>query len=114
MAMIFTTYIINDLPIIFTPFTIFVTAATYLLYNFHRHSFHLDYSNQKSFIASLEKIDLKISEKLMYSISAVILIVYLFRLPLHIYPYLIPLALLAISYSAPLISRKKKKVRLLE
>ncbi len=114
LGMIFSTYIINELPLQFTSSAIFVTSATYLLYNFHRHSFHIDYSDTKSIIKTVKVIRLKFSERAGYLFAVLLLIIELFRLPENVFPYLIPLALLAIAYSAPLIKINGKKLRLKE
>jgi 4-hydroxybenzoate polyprenyltransferase len=112
--MIFTTVMLCNLPLHLTPATMFVTIATYLLYNFHKHSFTINYSNISTIVESVKKIRVRSYEVTGYLIAAILLVYYLFRLEDRIYPYLIPLALLAVGYSAPLIRRKGKKVRLKE
>lgn len=114
VAMIFSTSIINRFPILFTPATIFVTVSTYLLYNFHRHSFHIDYSGRNSLVNSVKGITLKSSEKAGYTFALLIMLYYFFQLSERILLYLIPLALLAIAYSAPLIKSRGRKFRLKE
>ena len=78
--MIFTTQLLCKIPLQLTDATIFVTASTYLLYNFHKHSFLIDYSEFKKIIATAKKIRLKISEVIGYSVAAILVIVYFFKL----------------------------------
>ena len=75
LAMIFATDIINHLPLNFTPVTIFVTSSTHLLYNFHRHSFYIDYANMKSIVGSVKKIRLRFSEKAGYVVVMIIALI---------------------------------------
>lgn len=104
----------NNLPLRLTAFTWFLSLGTYLLYNFHRISFKLDYSDSKSFYKSITNKLLERSQQVVYLFVLVILIVLSFFLNIEIYFLLIPLAFLAIAYSVPLLRSRKKKIKVTE
>ena len=112
--MVFTTYLMNGLPICLTPYTVFIATATYLLYNFHYFSSRLNFYNLKKLKFSAGKIILSRFESICYTVAFLIMTGSIFFLPEHIFPSLIPLALIALSYSIPFIKIKDKKVRLRE
>jgi 4-hydroxybenzoate polyprenyltransferase len=113
-AMIWTTFLLNGIPVKVTPFTVFLSIATYLLYNFHRISYRIDFSGLRKFFLSLNKIHFTRNEKLFYVFSFVAMFACIFLLNFHILYLMIPLTLLALSYSIPMISMRKKKITLPE
>jgi 4-hydroxybenzoate polyprenyltransferase len=112
--MLFATLLMNDLPLIITPFTIFLICSTFLLYNFHRISFKLNYSSSHTLFESIRIVRFKPFEKLIYILAFTGTFISFFYLKPVIYFYLIPLAVISISYSMPLIRKGNKKLRLLE
>ena len=100
MGMVFSTFLMNGLQIALTPFTIFITMATYLLYNFHRFSFRI------IIFSSIEKV--------CYIIASAVLIGSLFFLKQQIFLFLVPLVLLTLSYSIPFIKLNNKRITLAE
>ncbi len=114
VGMVFSTYIVNNIPIHISPFTVFILFSTYILYNFHRHSFLLDYSTNENFIASVRKIKTRPSEIFFYGISVLGSLITLFYIHPKIYLFLIPMGILALLYTIPFIRSKKKRLRLLE
>jgi 4-hydroxybenzoate polyprenyltransferase len=114
LSMIFTTFLMNDLPLRLTPFTLFLTFSTYMLYNFHRVSFRLNYSSSGDFLKSILSERLPVIEKIFWIISFLVIVACAFLLSARVYICFIPLAFLAVSYSVPLYKRRGKKIRLLE
>ena len=114
VGMVFSTFLMNGLQICLTPFTVFITMATYLLYNFHRFSFKLNFYDLKKLKFSARGIIIKPMEKGCYIISSIVMIGSVFLLHQSIFPFLFPLALLTLSYSIPFIKVKNNKIRLSE
>jgi hypothetical protein len=114
MAMVFSTFLMNGLPVKITLFTVFLTTSTFLLYNFHRMSFKLNYASRREMIDSLRSIALHPAEFIFYILGFILLFFCLASLPARIFPILLPLAILSLLYSIPLITYRKKKARLLE
>lgn len=112
MGMVFSTFLMNGLPISLTPFTVFITMATYLLYNFHRFSFRINIYNIKKLKFVDDEIVLSSLEKTFYLIATIILIGSIFFLKRQIFPFLIPLVLLTLSYSIPFIKLSNKLITL--
>jgi 4-hydroxybenzoate polyprenyltransferase len=112
MGMVFTTFLMNGLPIQITADTVFITTATYLLYNFHSYSFRLNFYGLKEFKFSADKLLIRPMEKLLHVTATILLIISFFFLSSHTYAVLFPLVILAISYSVPIIRWKNKKIRL--
>ena len=113
-GMIFSTFILNGLPIIITPFTVFITMATYLFYNFHHFSFELDFYNFKKFKFSTDGILIEPVKKVFFIIAFIALIGSTFFLFQCLYYFLFPLALIAFAYSVPFIKINNRKIRLSE
>lgn len=113
-GMVFTTFLMTGIPIHLTPFTVLITLGTFLLYNFHKLSFNLDYSGSKSLVTSVRQLKFKSSEKIAFLIAVILLLISLPFQKAHVLPYLIPLAILAFLYSVPIIKWRKRKIRLLE
>jgi 4-hydroxybenzoate polyprenyltransferase len=113
-GMTLTTLLMNGLALKFTPFTLFISLATYQLYNFHRISFKLDYSSWERIKISVKKIVLKPYEKFFLSLTLLCMAATLFFMKASIYLYLIPLVILSLSYSIPIIRKRNKNIRLLE
>lgn len=113
-GMVFTTFLMTGTTIHVTPFTILITLATFLLYNFHKLSFNLDYSGGKKLIASSKRLSFKSSEKISFVVAGILLMVSLPFQKTHVLPYLLPLVILSFLYSVPLIKWRNKKIRLLE
>ena len=114
LAMLWSTLLMNDLPLSITPLTVFIFFSTYLLYNFHRISFKLNYSSFTELILSFRNITLKKSELWFYAISLCGLLITFFYLHNNLYIFLFPLAFLSISYSIPVFRRREKSIRLLD
>jgi len=113
-GMVFSTFLMNHSLIRLTPFTVFLTAATYLLYTFHRYSFKLNFHGFAEFKFSLNNLLISPGEKLLFFLAAFLLTISLFFLSTEIYLFLIPLILLAVSYTIPLIKWNNKRIRLLQ
>lgn len=113
IGMVFSTFLLNNIPLTLSPFIVFLALSTYLLYNFHRISFYLDFSRWRKFFDSMMKVNLGIAEKLFFIISISGILICIFQIHPRIYPYLLPLAFLAISYSVPLFGKggSKRKLR---
>jgi hypothetical protein len=114
IGMIFTTFLMNDVPIRITPFTLFLTSATYVLYNFHLFSSRFNYKGLKEFKASFTKILIHPAEKILFLIAFFTLLVSFFFLHADIYFFLLPLAIFTISYTIPIIRYQKRKIRLVQ
>jgi 4-hydroxybenzoate polyprenyltransferase len=113
-GMVLTTFLMNSMPLRITPFTVFITLATFLLYNFHRISFKLDYSGWEELKTSIRKVEINQKEKFFFLAAAIGIIICLYFLNPRIFIYLVPLALLSLSYSIPVFGSKRNKKRLLE
>jgi hypothetical protein len=107
-AMVFSTFILNGLPIAFSPFTIFLVAATFLIYNFHAHSFFLDYSSLNKFIASFKKLNISFSFLLLYFIALFIALFETTFFEKELMLFLIPLTIMTLLYSIPAWGLKNK------
>lgn len=112
MGMVFSTFLMNGLQISLSPFTIFITMATYLLYNFHRFSTRINIYEVKKLKFFNDDIILSSIEKVFYVIASAVLIGSLFFLKQQIFLYLLPLVLLTLAYSVPFIKLKKKLITL--
>ena len=110
--MVFTTFLMNDLPLRLTPFTVFITIATFLLYNFHRFSFNLNFDGINEFIISLKKILIGPAEKSLLFIVTVTLTFSTYLLSLNVFPFLLPLIAVALCYSIPIIKSKNARISL--
>ena len=114
MGMVFSTFLMNGLQITLTPFTIFITMATYLLYNFHRFSFRINIYEVKKIKLFDDDIIFSSIEKVCYIIASAVLIGSLFFLKQQIFLFLVPLVLLTLSYSIPFIKLNNKRITLAE
>lgn len=112
MGMIFSTFLMNGIQITLTPFTIFITMATYLLYNFHRFSFRINIYDVKKLKFFDGEIIFSSIEKVCYFIASVVLIGSVFFLKQQIFLLLVPLVLLTLSYSIPFIKLNNKGITL--
>ena len=110
MGMVFSTFLMNGLPISLTPFTIFITMATYLLYNFHRFSFRINIYDDKKIKIFNNEIILSSIEKTFYIIASSVLIGSLFFLKQQIFLILLPLVLLTLSYIFPFIKLNNRLI----
>lgn len=107
-SMVFSTFLMNDLPLQLTPFTIFLTCATFLLYNFHIYSFYLDYSHLKAFRSTYADLKIPIQRQIVFIFITFIAAYEFFRLSEKVLLWLIPLAILSVLYSVPLWGVKRK------
>jgi 4-hydroxybenzoate polyprenyltransferase len=112
VGMVFTTYLMNGLPISVTAFVVFIAMATYLLYNFHYYSSRLNFNNYKELKYSAGKISISKIESVFYLIGILVLIVSIFYLPRRVFFSLLPLILIAITYTIPFIKLKNRRVTL--
>ena len=112
MGMVFSTFLMNGFPISLTPFTIFITMATYLLYNFHRFSFRINIYDVKKIKIINDEIILSSIEKVFYIIASAVLIGSLFFLKQQIFLILLPLVLLTLSYIFPFIKLNNRLITL--
>ena len=110
MGMVFSTFLMNGLPISLTPFTIFITMATYLLYDFHRFSFRINIYDDKKIKIFNNEIILSSIEKTFYIIASSVLIGSLFFLKQQIFLILLPLVLLTLSYIFPFIKLNNRLI----
>lgn len=108
VSMIFSTLLLNDINLNWTHFTIFFAASTFLLYNFHIYSFHLSYSSLSSFKKSFFQFKISTFYSIAFIIAIVVSIYQLFYLKEKIILFLIPLTVLTLLYSMPLLGVKKK------
>lgn len=108
VSMVFTTYLLIGIPVHVTHFTIFLACATFLLYNFHIYSFHLDYSNIGEFFASFNALNVKIYEQIVFVFVLLIAAINLFYLNEYVLMWFIPLAIFSLLYSMPLVGIKRK------
>ncbi|MBK7570088.1 MAG: hypothetical protein IPI10_00115 [Bacteroidetes bacterium] len=92
ISMVFSTYLLIGIPVQVTHFTIFLACATFLLYNFHIYSFHLDYSNIGEFFASFNALNVKIYEQIVFVFVLLIAAINLFYLNEYVLLWFIPLA----------------------
>lgn len=111
-GLIFSTFLLNGVPISITPFTLFLTLATFLHYNLHRLSFNIRYSGGKDVFHSVKNLKLNNWEKFFFFIACFLLLICSFFIPLKLYLYLIPLTILALAYSIPFIRLKNNWHRL--
>lgn len=107
-SMVFSTFLMNDLPLQLTPFTIFLTCSTFLLYNFHVYSFFLDYSHLKAFRSTYSDLKIPIQRQIVFVFITLIAVYEFFRLSEKVLLWLIPLAILSVLYSVPLWGVKRK------
>ena len=114
MGMVFSTFLMNGLQITLTPFTIFITMATYLLYNFHRFSFRINIYEVEKIKFFDDEIIFSSIEKVCLIIASAVLIGSLFFLKQQIFLFLVPLVLLTLSYSIPFIKLNNKRITLAE
>jgi 4-hydroxybenzoate polyprenyltransferase len=112
--MVFTTFLMNGVPIHLSPFSVFIFFSTYLLYNFHRISFKINYSGIHNIIKSFIEVGLSSFEKITLIISVIAMLISFVFMKFSVLLVLFPLGLLSLSYSVPLIRLPRKRVRLLE
>ncbi len=113
-GMVFSTYLMNHLVIKLSPFTVFLTAATFLLYNFHRYSYRLNFYGVREFQFSIQNILIRTGEKMLFVFAALLLTASFFFMSPRIYLFLLPLIILAFSYTVPIIRWNGKIIRLLQ
>ncbi len=106
--MMFATYLLNGIPIHITHFTIFLTCATFVLYNFHIYSFQLDFSGIGKFFESFNVLDVKLYEQIIFVFVMLIAGINFFFLSEKVLIWFIPLAVLSLLYSIPLWGIKRK------
>lgn len=111
VSMCLATFLMNGLPLSLTPFVWFLFFSTFLLYNFHRIAFHFKFPEMRS---SLKAISLNRGQKINYSMAVVGMLVSAFFMNPRIYPYLIPLIFLSLTYSIPSFRVRGKILRLRE
>ncbi|MBK6399057.1 MAG: hypothetical protein IPN61_15845 [Bacteroidetes bacterium] len=107
-AMIFATDVLNNSPVRFTHYNIFITCTTFLLYNFHTYSFKLDYSNFGNLYRSYLKLKISISEQILFTLITIIAIVNVFFLSEKVVLWLFPFGVLSLLFSIPLWGIKRK------
>lgn len=105
-GLIFTTFLLNGIPIAVTPFTLFLTLATFLHYNLHRLSFNINFSGKKNIFHSVKNLRINKWEKFFFFVATLSLIICAFFIPLKVYLYLIPLSILTLAYSIPFVPLK--------
>ncbi len=108
ISMVFSTYLLIGIPVQVTHFTIFLACATFLLYNFHIYSFHLDYSKIGKFFSSFNALNIELYEQVIFVFVLLIAGINLFYLNENVLLWLIPLAVLSLLYSIPLLGIKRK------
>ena len=107
-AMVFATYLLNNVEIKFTHFTIFLTCSTYLLYNFHIHSFQINYSGRSAFVKSIKALAIPVYEKVIFAFILFYTLFEFFFLSEKVLVWLFPLSILSLLYSIPVLGIKKK------
>ena len=110
--MAWTTWLLFDIPIRFTPYIFFLAFSTFLLYNFHRYSIELRGAATGERIIVAGNIATRLLNSPSWLIALFGLIVSTFFLPLKVIEWLIPPVLLAIGYSIPFFRRGKRITRL--
>lgn len=109
-----TTRLINGLPFVITPASLFVLSSTILYYNFHDLSDRLNLSSASAFIFSLKNISLSFTDRVILISNTIISIGILTLIPVKVIVLLFMIALLSLLYSLPLIPWKRRRYRLRE
>jgi 4-hydroxybenzoate polyprenyltransferase len=113
-CMILATQLMNGLPLRFTPYLVFLTASSFLLYNFHRYSFYMDFSAMKNLLASIKKLRIRKHEVFIYFCAVIISVSSFLFLESKLQLFLIPLMVLSLAYSIPVLKVGIKKLKLRE
>ena len=106
--MVFATCLLNNYPVRFTHFTIFITCTTFLLYNFHTYSFKLDYSNFGKLYKSYMALKILPAEQIAFTFFTIIAAVEFFSLTKQVLIWLVPLGILSLLFSIPVWGVKRK------
>ena len=114
VGMVFSTFLINNVPVNFTPFTYLVMFGTFLIYNFHRQSFQLNFSGMKSLVASISKLRISFVVIFFSAIALFFCIYFFILLSSKIRFLLLLMALISLAYSVPFIRWKHQRFKLRE
>ncbi len=113
-VMVFATFIINDLPVKLTPYSVFLFSSTFLVYNFHYLSFNIDFSSIKALVNSVFKVQIRTSLKVFLPISIGVSIIFFFYLNSISCLFILLLGSFAIAYSIPIVKWQNTRLRLRE
>ena len=108
VSMVFSTFLLNNINLCWTHFTVFLAASTFLLYNFHTYSFQLSYSTIASFKKSFFQFKISTFYLIAFIAAMVISVGQVFYFNKNILLFLIPLTVVTLLYSMPLWGIKKK------
>ena len=113
-ALVLATFIINDLPVKLTTYSVFLFSSTFLVYNFHYLSFKIVFSTPKALINSALKIQMKTSLKIFLPISIGVSVILFFYLNFISCLLIFLLGAFAVAYSIPIIKWQNTRLKLRE
>ena len=113
-ALVFATFIINDLSVKLTTYAVFLFSSTFLVYNFHYLSFKIDFSSTKALINSVLKVQIKTSLKVFLPISIGVSIILFFYLNIITCLLIVLLGAFAFAYSIPIVKWQNTRLKLRE
>lgn len=113
VALVFTTYLLNGIPLHFSPAVWLVFFATWFYYNFHHHSHHLDFGTFSKFIESVKLRNMNFREIIFLLIPAIGILISLIWMNLAILIVFASLSIVSILYSIPLVkwNGRRRKIR---
>ncbi|HRH65483.1 MAG TPA: hypothetical protein PLU53_04240 [Bacteroidia bacterium] len=114
VALVFTTFLLNDIPIQLTPSVSLVFFATWFYYNFHHHSHHLEFDSLLRFRQSIVNLKLNAMDFLFLVIPAIGIIISLLALNVAVLVTFLTITLFSLLYSIPLVKWNGRRRRLRE